>query len=494
MNPITGEELSRLTKEEKRALLKRLLLEKTAAIREYPLSCGQQALWFVHKLRPDSAANNVAFTARLRRPLDVPAFERALLRLTQRHAALRTTFVETDGDPVQRVSNANQRGAFRQVEGHDSGDRLQSPGASRPSTAVRHRADALPSDALSRLGRVAGSANHTVHHLVFDAGSAQILFDDLRGFYEREAGIATGDLPPLPAQYSDFVAWQRDLISSPQADELSNYWAGVLATPLPALQFAGVDRQHSTPSAQNGSIPLAFDRPLIAGLREIARARNSTLSVMMLAAFQVLLHRYTGQDDVLIGCPSSGRNQARWLGVIGYFINMLPVRSELRGNPAFANHLACTREALLGALAHQDYPFPLMVERLRLRHENPASPLVQVMFNLVTSRRGSDAARLFLEDEDSSGVPFGGTIMEPYPIPQQEAQFGLVFEAIESDGMVKANLKYSNGGPDRDVALAMAEDFCSLLAGIVISPESRVRDLALPHLDGDETTRDVIVL
>jgi hypothetical protein len=333
-----------------------------------------------------------------------------------------------------------------------------------------------------------------VHHLVFDAGSAQILFDDLRRLYEREACHSAGALPPVPAQYSDYVSWQRELISSPQAEELSEYWDRVLAPPLPALNLADLTDPSSVPAGQGGSIPLTLEKTLIGGLREVARRHNATLYMVLLTALQVLLHRYTGYDDVIVGCPASGRNQARWLGVIGYFINMLPMRSGLSGNPTFAEHLARTREEMLGALAHQDFPFPVMIERLRSRRENPAVPLIQVMFNLVTSPRGSDAARLFLEGEESPGVLFGNIILEPYPIPQQEAQFALVVEAIESDGMVKANLKYGPGGPDRDVALAMAEDFHSLLIDVIRSPESPVLDLALPHLEGGSAARDVIVL
>ncbi|HZR63569.1 MAG TPA: condensation domain-containing protein [Terriglobales bacterium] len=492
MKPLPPEDSNRLNTEQKRALLKRLLLEKAAGIGDYALSCGQRALWFVHKMQPESAAYNVAFTARLLRPLDVHAFELALARLVERHPALRSTFVETDGDPVQRVSMA-AGGAFRQVGVSDAHISL------RDQVLAEHRRPFDIRQALFRVVLFRGVDGSqvlliTLHHLVCDAISVQNLFGDLRHLYERAIHNSVGTLPPLAAQYGDFVTWQRDLLGGPQAQALSDYWAGVLTPPLPGLEFSDSARRLHDASRQCGAIPLAFDRELISGLREVARARQATLYMIMLAAFQVLLHRYSGQDDLLIVSPASGRNQPRWLGVIGYFINMLPMRSGLAGNPTFTEHLARTRDAVLGALAHQDFPFPLMIERLRTRRTT-ALPPIQVMFNIVASLRGSDVSRLFLEEQaDDPGVPFGDTSFLPFPIPQQEDQFGLVLEALETDGMVRGNLKYSSGGPSPELAAAMAQDYGSLLARVVANPESCVRDLRLAAMEAEGTVWDVIVL
>jgi hypothetical protein len=495
MNPISAEELGRLSTEQKRALLKRLLLERLdGSTREYPLSYGQRALWFVHKLMPDSAAYHVAFPARLRSPLNVPAFERALVRLVERHPALRTAFIDRAGEPVQVVSPALPAN-LRQVTVPGGESRLREEALED----YRRPFDIERSLFRVTLFHVPGGRDVlliVLHHLIFDAWSAQILFEDLRAFYESELRDSALSLPPLPAQYSDFVAWQKGLVEDPRAGELWDYWAGALAAPLPTLQFPAAGMPAADPAGPAGpacSIPLVFEKELVAGLRDLARASNATLYMVMLAAFQVLLQRHTGQDDILVGSPAFGRNQPQWTGVIGYFVNMLPIRADLSGNPTFAEHLSRTRDAVLGALAHQDFPFPLMVERLRLRRDDPLSPVIQAMFNLVASRRGNEPARLFAGSPDAAGVPFGDVTLDPYPIPQQAAQFTLVLEMTEADGMVFASLKYVRERVCDGVALAMARDYRAVLTGAVAGSHLRIQAFQLNQGAAEEARDDILL-
>jgi len=491
MIPISAEELSGLTTEQKRALLKRLLLEKADASSDYQLSYGQQAFWFIHKLRPDSAAYNIAVSARLRRSLDTSALRRSLAQLVERHAALRTIVIETESGPIQRASRLATVD-FREVDA-PSGDQHV-----REQVIEEYRRPFVLGQPLFRvtLFQVPDRSQillFSIHHLVFDAGSTDTLIDDLCKFYEAQTQNIAADPPPPQAQYSEFVSWQRQLLSSPEADRLFSYWANALAGPPPPLQFP------PWPSGlpigvRSASIPASPNAEAVANLRQLARSHNATVYMVMLAAFQVLLHRYTRQNDIVIGSPTGGRTQTRWSGVIGNFINMLPIRSDLSDNPVFSAHLACTRETVLKALAHQELPFPLMLERLRLSRSQLGSPLFQVLFNFVSLPPGSSASQLFREDAANSGVPFGATMLEPFPIPQQEGQFGLVLEAMEADGKLTAQLRCSPDGPDPELASTMAADYLSLLTAAVSDPGSRIGSLALPRLDASEMPRDVILL
>jgi hypothetical protein len=491
MTPNSHEELARLTTEQKRALLKRLLLEKAASADPFPLSYGQRALWFVHKLLPDSPAYHVAIPARLRRPVDPAALERALLQLVDRHPSLRSIFVETEVDPVQQILPQSAV-SFRVVEVAGGVDYL------RQQVLAEYQ---RPFDAGKSLIRVTlwQAADQSqvllfnIHHLVFDAWSAQILIDDLCTFYEGQTRGAPADLPPVQARYSDFVSWQRQLVTSSQIASLSNYWAGVLTAPLPVMRFPGPPAE-STAQGPAPAIPIFLDPALTAELRALARSHNATMYMVWLAAFQVLLHRYTGEDDIIIGSPNSLRSQPRWLGIVGNFVNMLPTRCNLAGNPTFSDHLARTREAVLGCLAHQDFPFPLMIEQLHCARIHPASPLIQAVFNLVASPSGSSVSRLFQEDQDGPGIPFGASTLEPYPLPQQEGQFALVLEAMDTNGVLAARLKCGPGGPDPAVASAMAADYLSLLRSAVANPSSPICDLSLPSRDAMEAPRDVFLL
>ncbi len=453
------ERLESLSLEEKRALLKRLLMEKARNLaREHPLSYGQRGLWFIHKLAPETAAYNVALTARVCPHPDLAALERTLARLAERHAALRTAFLERSGEPVQCVMPPAPV-HIATVDAPAAEDVLRA--AVIAEYRRPFRLDEPPLRVVYfRSPQESGILLLVMHHLIVDGWSLQILFQDLRTLYEAELRGTAAEFPSAPAEYSDYVAWQTHMIEQPEAGSLRDYWAEVLSGELPVLRFAST----GTHTSRRGLVPIVFTRGLSDSLRELARANQTTLFTVALAALQVLLHRYSGQDDILIGIPVLGRTQPRWMDVVGYFINMLPIRANMAGNPPFAERLARTRGTVLEALDHQDLPFPLMLQSLR--RDSVSAPVLQVMFNLVTSPRAVELSRLFVSHPGAPDVPFGDVTFHPYPIPQQEELFDLVVDMTEADGILAAGLKYRSELLDRETAERMAQDYHVLLESV----------------------------
>lgn len=452
----------------------------TAGPAEYPLSYGQRALWFVHNYVPESPAYNIAFTAKAQPRLDIEAFGRAHQKLVNRHAALRTIFTLTgEGQPVQRVlSEAKAEISVLEVRASsESALRDQIiPDYQRPFELDR------PVARLSVFRRDDGDVLlFNVHHLVFDAWSVRILFEDIRKLYAAELHDAAGSLPSLDAEYFDYVQAQAELVDRAETANSWRHWESVLAGELPVLRLQGARPRPASPTLRGGSISLALSGELSAGLQRVARDYKTTSYTVLLTAFQVLLQQFTGQDDIIVGSPVSGRNEPRWANVMGYFINMLPMRADLSGNPAFIEQLARTSAAVLSALAHQDFPFPLMVERLRLRRDPGQTPIFQATFNLMSDRSG-ELGPLFTGAPDCA-VEFAASTLSSYVIPQQEGQFDVGLEIADVGGALSGTLKYSDDALDRPTAATMAITFCELLKRVVEDPQVRIGELSLGGIE-----------
>ena len=456
---------------------------------EFPLSLGQQALWFIHQLTPDAASYNICFTARALPGLNLRVLSRSFAEIVARHSALRTTFVVTsDGQLVQRVHSAVQP-EIRVVDAatwKDSELREEViRDYQRPFTldrpAVRVSVFRQPSGDLLLI---------TVHHLLFDAWSMKILFEDLRMYYAAALSGSDARMAPLEATYRDFVESQSAMIGRPEAETMWEHWQGVLSGQLPILRISQPRNGVRKPTGRGGSIPLHFESSLRVPAQALIREQKTTGFVLLLATFQVLLRQYTGQDDIIVGSPSSGRDQPRWANVIGYFVNMLPFRADFTVSRSFREHLVRTREAVLGALANQEFPFPLMVERLRLGSDRSKSPVIQAFFNYLTVRSG-DLGRLYLGDAGCA-VDFGSSTLEPYNIPQQEGQFDIALEIVDADGAFAGTLKYDSEVIERAKAEDMAADYCRILDAFVSEPDAPVDELS--HSASSDPGREDLVL
>jgi hypothetical protein len=372
-----------LSPEEKRALLARLLRERVDQETVFPLSHGQKALWVLHRLAPTSAAYNVAFTATLRSEVDVQRLRTSLATLVGRHEILRMTVDHRDGALVQRIAPRIDV-ALDEIDA--------SPWTKDELREELSRSYRVPFD-LEKGPVFRASLYHrtptehvlllVVHHLAVDAWSIGLLVSEWMTTYAAERGGVSAHLAPLSARYADFVRWQEELLGGAGGAEMLSYWRGQLRSPLPSLQVPTDRARPPFPSFRGGTHGFRIDEATAGALRDLARSEGTTLFSVLLAAFDVLLFRYSGQDDILVGSPTAGRSRQDFEGLVGYFVNPVVLRADLSGDPTFVELVGRTRASVIGALRNADYPFPLVVQHLNPDRDPSRSPLFQAEFNLV---------------------------------------------------------------------------------------------------------------
>ncbi len=329
-----------------------------------------------------------------------------------------------------------------------------------------------------------------VHHIVSDLTSFAIMLEELRELYrfEHDGGLddsghdgADPLPPPGETPYEQFVAEQRQLVDSDEGARQLEYWRKVLGSELPILDLP-TDRPRPPIQSFGGATVIQTLTPdLSAELKRFAAQSGYTLFMVMVAAYQVLLHHYTGQEEILVGTATSGRHREKFKNLVGYLVNMVPLRGDLRERPTFEQLLGQTCEAVLGAIEHQDYPFATLVDRLQLPRDLSRSPLFQTSFTLRQRfHRFPEFGRMLLPDEDTAPIPFGKLELVPLPMPQQEGQFDLQLEFKEDeDGQLRGAWKYATDIFDASTVERMTGHFETLLAGLLAQPGRPVDEISL---------------
>ncbi|HEU4556898.1 MAG TPA: amino acid adenylation domain-containing protein, partial [Longimicrobium sp.] len=367
-------------------------VERTGAL---PLSFAQERLWFLDRLEPGSATYNIPAALRLAGVLDERALERSLSEIVRRHEALRTVFTEVDGSPVQVIAPF---GGFalpvEDLSGLGEADREAAVG--RRAGEEARRAFDLSTGPLFRATLLRlGGEDHvlllSMHHIVSDGWSMGGLFREISALYEAYREGRESPLPELRVQYADYAVWQREQLAGAVLERQLAYWKERLAG---APELLDVPTDHPRPPVQTyrgASVPLELSLELLERLQALGRSEGATLYMTLLGAFQVLLSKYAGSDDVVVGSPIAGRTRGEVEGLIGFFVNTLVLRTDLGGDPSFREVLRRVREATLGAYEHQDLPFEKLVAELQPERSLSHSPLFQVMFTLQNAGDGGGA-------------------------------------------------------------------------------------------------------
>ncbi len=473
--------------QEKRALLARLLRRATEPQPETPLSYGQKAMYFLHRSDPESPAYHVAFTARFRSPVDAGALRRALQSLVERHEQLRATFVLRDGEPVQEIA-PRCLVAFEQADASSWSDEQLDQGVReayrQPFDLERgplFRAHLFTRDGHDHVFLI------TIHHIVYDAWSLWINQGELGRLYRAQVDGTRVVLPPIKHSYADFIRWQADMLKGPEGTRLSTFWQNQLDGHLTPIKLP-TDRPRPPVQTYVGeSVVFRLGDDLTHRLRQLAKQQSVTPFMLLLAAFQVLLHRYSGDEVILVGSPSAGRSQAAYAQTVGYFVNILALKADLSGNPSFQEFLIQVQKTVLEALEHQDYPFPLLIERLQPVRDPSYSPIVQVSFAYQKPTAHDGTPDLFSALESGKHLAWGGLDTEYYPLRQQEGQFDLELEVVESGSAFHGSFKYNRDLFEQSTIDRMVSHFETLLQGIVARPGHRVG--CLPLLTGAENQR-----
>ena len=469
-----------LLPQEKRALLAQLLREKASKSKSaYPLSHGQQALWFLYQIDPLSAAYNTNFSARIRSHVDVPALKRTFEELMLRHPTLRSTFTTHQGEPIQEV-HGYQEVCFQQVDA----SRWNWDELTNRVIEEYQRPFNLEQGPVLRVHLFTRSCEDhilllTIHHIAYDGWSLWILLDELRVLYPAIRSGTQASMMPLVRSYQDYVRWQTQMLAGPEGERLWSYWQKQLAGELPVLELP-TDRPRPPLQIYRGaSYSFKLTEELTSKLKKLASVQGVTLYTLLLAAFKTLLYRYTGQEDILVGSPTAGRNQTEFAAIVGYFVNPIVLRSQISGNPTFKAFLATVQKTVLEAMAHQDYPFALLVKKLQPRRDPSRSPLLQALFVLQKPQQFAAIIDILTSNDTETRLNWGGLVLEPFHIAQQEGQFDLVLEMVEARESLVGVFMYSTVLFDASTIERMTGHFVSLLEAIVANPSERISQLPM---------------
>ena len=452
--------------------------QTTAA--ESPLTRGQQALWFLQQLAPEAVAYNLVSALRILSELDVSALERTFQALVDRHPLLRTTFSAPHGEPRQQI-HQHMNVSLPQ----EDASAWTEPELQARLSQEAHRPFDLETGPLLQLSLFRRSEREhilllSVHHIISDFWSLTVLMKEFGTLYHAECAGAPAALPPLVMHYTDYLRWQEEMLAGPEGERLWAYWQKQLSGELPVLNLP-TDRPRPLVQTYNGaSVAFRLDAQLTQSLYELGRSCGATLYMTLLAAFKVLLSRYSDQDEIIVGSPVAGRNWAALAGLVGYFVNPVAIRSDLSTDPTFEQFLAQVRQTVLQAKEHQDYPFALLVERLQPERDPGRSPLFQAMFTLQKAHLlHEEGLTLFALGEQGSRIELGGLVLESMTHEQRVAQFDLTLMMAEVDGGFSASLQYNRDLFERSTIVRLAQNFISLLHAIIAEPCSPLSALHL---------------
>jgi amino acid adenylation domain-containing protein len=446
----------------------------------FPTSFAQQRIWFLHYLEPNVPTYNLPIALRFKGRLDVGALEESLNAIVRRHDALRTSFPVRQGNPVQVIAapahvalpEIDLRHLPAEAAAHEAA-RLAAAEGSRPFDLARGPVIRFQ---LLRIGEEDHVLVVTMHHIVSDGWSVDVFQRELAIFYEAFRLGKPSPLPELPIQYADYALWQRTWLQGQVLQAQLDYWKKQLAGAPPVLEIP-IDRPRAGVRSSSGASHRFVLAPgLLQGLTGIARRSGATLFMTLLAAFDALLSRYTGQEDIAVGSPIAGRTQVETEDLIGFFVNTLVLRTDLSGDPTFTELLARVRETALSAYAHQDLPFERLVEELQPERSLSHTPLFQVLFQVSPWGQKREE--------------FSELTVESFGVEDKIAKFDLSLRVFAGADRISSAFEYKTDLFDAETIRRMAGHWQALLAGIVANPDRPISEI--PLLDEPERHRILV--
>ncbi len=444
-------------------------LAPTSRSQTLPLFFAQQRLWLLSQLQPDSPTYNIPIAYRLMGTLDRAALDKSLNEIVQRHETLRTNFAVAGEQPVQVIAPTMTLALpivdlreLPEAERETESQQLAAAEARRPFNLTHHP---LVRSVLLQLGDEEHVLILTMHHIISDDWSMGIFNRELAALYESCLSGQPSPLSKLPLQYADFAHWQRQWLQGKALETLLAYWKEQLGNGLPLLELPTDRPRPAVQTFRGAHYSMMVSQAILESLKALSRQEGATLFMTLLAAFQVLLYRYTGQKDIVVGSPIANRNQAEIEGLIGFFVNTLVLRANLGGNLTFRELLGRVREVTLAAFAHQDLPFEKLVQALQMERHLSYNPLFQVAFALQTAALGT--------------LTLPGLTTSLQVLDNGTAKFDLTLELWEELEGLCGQWEYSTDLFDVATVGRMAGHFQTLLENIASDPNQRISELAL---------------
>ena len=440
----------------------------------YPLTQNQKAIWFLKQLNPDGFAYNIGGAVEIVSDIDPQLMFKAVRFLIERHAMLRANFVLEDGRPIQCISPEVHADVKLIDVQNQTWDAIY-------QTIIREyrKPYDLQHDPLVRIRLLKRSEGRfilmkAVHHIISDAISTFTFIEELLEVYDAYKRCEDPVLPPMRASYLDFLHWQNKFLASPDAARMLEYWKSHLPEEIPLLDLP-TDKPRPIVQTNNGaSCFFTLDRELTAKIHDLSRESGTTLFMILLGAYYMLLHRYTAQEDLIIGSPVMGRTQEELQSTYGYFVNPLPLHVSLKGDPTFVELLEQVKNTVLNGLDNQEYPFVLLVEKLGLAHDPSRSAVFQAMFILLVHRVATEQY---------------GFKLDYIELPEEEGQFDLTLSAYEDEdeGRFHCVFKYNSDLFVAETMARMASHYVALLSSVTEAPNRRVSEYEM--LTPDERKR-----
>lgn len=464
---------------------------QTIPTNSFPLSYNQKSIWLLHMLEPDGVANNISQAIRFQNEVDPQIFNSALQTITDRHPALRTTFTIKDGQPIQ-VIHDSQTVFFQHADTSEWDEETLNQ---QLTDRIYQRFD-LENGPLFRAFLFTRAANDhvfllTMHHIITDMWSVAVFLKDLFTAYQNEATGKGRPLPTLKYNYVDYVKDQQMLLAGPEGVRLQSYWKKQLSGTLPTLNLP-TDRPRQRVKNHHGSIhPLPLGPSLTNSLNEIANAYDVTLFSVVLAAFQILLGRYSGQDDILVGTPKAGRS-FKTARLLGYFINQVLLRADLSDNPPFAAFVQQVHQTVEDAFEHDAYPFQKLQEDLQLSRGSSTKPFFQVTYAWQKSMKlgGRNSVTSGAVGNKDIQTFIKGFVAAPIPVTERVSPYELSLLAGDVGDELVVTFLYKRDLFDAATIARMADHFEMLLHGIVADPNQPIH--ALPFITPAEAQKMLV--
>lgn len=456
----------------------------------FPLTEGQKALWFLNRLAPESSAYNLNFSGKFRPLLDIDAMKKAFALLFERHPLIDVTFTTKDGEPMQ-VVHQGRTIDFREHDcTHLDDEQLKeliSEHADRPFNLERGPVVRLE---LFRTADEAHVALLSMHHIVSDAWSIAVMIQDLIEYYFSTKAGRTPQVEPIAASYSDFVNWEKAHLESEAGENMFEFWKEHLAGAPSAIDLPTDRPRPAVQTFAGATYGFQLDEELTESVNQLSKDSSVTMFTTLLSAYDILMHRYCQQDDIVVGVPLAGRTQPELQSSVGYFINPVPVRSTVVDDPTVSDYLASNSLSVNGALENQQYPLARMVDRLDVVRDAGRSPLFQVSFTMEKVPGIDDEGiAVFLIGQGGHTFHVGDLSMETIDLTTRQAQFEITLTLEEAGGQLFGCWQYNSDLFDEETIKELCELYEQVLRQITADASTKISEI---NLLGDSGEKELI--
>ncbi|MEC0802674.1 condensation domain-containing protein, partial [Bacillus atrophaeus] len=445
---------------------------------EHPLSYNQKTMWYLQELSPNNSAYNISFALTFKSSININRFKDSIQRLLERHPILRTIYHQREERPVQKIlKDYNFR--VETLKCANWSERQLKEEVNRIAQLPFNVKKDIPIRVfLLEKNNKETVALFTFHHIAVDLWSITLIMNELEELYLTDFNEKSSGQTSNLYNYIDYVYWQKEMLENSNEEKLISYWEKKLDGDLPVLELPTDYLRPNIQTYKGKKISFEINLNVTEKLKKLAKFNGTTLNNILMAAYKVWLHKYTGQDDLLVGIPSAGRGLQQLNNVVGYFVNPLVVRTDFSGNPTFVEVLNRVKRNMLDAITHQDYPFPLLVEKLKVRRDNSRHPIFQTMFVMQALHKKRELSD-FILGKNKQQENYLNISVESFPVETNASQLDLTLKMVETPKGLRALFEYNTDLFKQSTIEKMSKHLINILENISIKPDEKIGNYSL---------------